>query len=187
VEIRSKGGVVQQVVMSQRKPVFGAPLDPAEVMPSFGLTPDDLIEGAPIEVVSTGTPQLMVPVRDHEALRRAVLDPRGSARLRDREKFFSIHLLTLYGATPRGRTFARHFGVPPDTFEDPFTGSATGGMGAYLWRHQLIDLPTFVAEQGHWMHRPGEATVEVVGPPEAIETVKVGGAAVAVMEGTITL
>ncbi|HKQ98108.1 MAG TPA: PhzF family phenazine biosynthesis protein [Candidatus Polarisedimenticolia bacterium] len=194
VEVRGSGGVIKQVVMTQRKPEFGAPLDANEVMPLFGLTPADLHPGGragagrpQIQVVSTGTPQLMVPVRDLDALKRVTLDPRGAARLKEKAGFFSIHLFTTTGATPHGRTFARHFGVPPDTFEDPFTGSATGGMGAFLWRHRLIDTPTFVAEQGHWMHRPGEAQVEVVGPPDAIETVKVGGAAVSVMEGTITL
>jgi len=187
VEVRGSGGVVRQVVMTQRRPEFGPALDAAKVMPLLGLTPADLIPGAPIEVVSTGTPQLFVPVRDLETLKRVALDLRGCGALRQAVGFFSIHLFTPRGATPRGRTFARHFGVPPDTFEDPFTGSATGGMGAYLWRHRLIESPNFIAEQGHWMHRPGEAQVEVVGPPDAIETVRVGGAAVAVMEGTITL
>ena len=191
VEVRGSGGVVRQVVMTQRKPEFGPTLDAAKVMPLFGLTPGDLHPAsrgvAPIQVVSTGTPQLMVAVRDHEVLKRVALDMKGCGALRQSVGFFSIHLFTTTGATPHGRTFARHFGVPPDTFEDPFTGSATGGMGAYLWHHRLIDTPQFVAEQGHWMHRPGEAHVEVVGPPDAIETVRVGGAAVAVMEGTITL
>ncbi len=71
--------------------------------------------------------------------------------------------------------------------EDPFTGSATGGMGAYLWRYGLITQPSFVAEQGHWMNRPGSATVEVIGPPESIDTVRVGGNAVTVLEGVLKL
>lgn len=93
----------------------------------------------------------------------------------------------MQGVTDQGRTFARHFAPPPDVFEDPFTGSATGGMAAYLWHYGLIDQPTFIAEQGHWLHRPGQATVEVVGPREAIETVKVGGGAVTVIRGEITI
>ncbi len=60
-------------------------------------------------------------------------------------------------------------------------------MAAYLWHHNLIDQPTFIAEQGHWMNRPGYATVEVVGPRDAIETVKVGGSAVTVMRGELLL
>jgi trans-2,3-dihydro-3-hydroxyanthranilate isomerase len=101
--------------------------------------------------------------------------------------FFSPHLFCLQGATDAGATFARHFGVPPDTMEDPFTGSATGGMAAYLWRYGLIESPEFVAEQGHWMNRPGEAAAEVLGARESIEAVKVGGHAVTVVRGQLTL
>jgi len=96
-------------------------------------------------------------------------------------------LFCLEGITPAGRTFARHFGVPPDTPEDPFTGSATGGMAVYLWHYDWIENPIFTAEQGHWMHRPGSATVEVIGPRDNIETVKVGGEAVAVLHGTLQI
>jgi trans-2,3-dihydro-3-hydroxyanthranilate isomerase len=101
--------------------------------------------------------------------------------------FFSPHLFCLTGATQAGHTFARHFGTPPDIFEDPFTGSATGGMAAYLWRYDLIEHPRFIAEQGHWMNRPGQATVEVIGPRDEIETVKVGSAAVTVLRGELVL
>jgi trans-2,3-dihydro-3-hydroxyanthranilate isomerase len=56
-----------------------------------------------------------------------------------------------------------------------------------LWRYGLIDQPTFIAGQGHWMNRPGQGYVEVVGPREDIETVKVGGAAAAVVRGELVL
>ncbi|MFC7669862.1 hypothetical protein ACFQT0_22720 [Hymenobacter humi] len=42
--------------MTQRRPVFGAVHAPEVVLPLFGLTPDDLLPGAPIQTVSTGTP-----------------------------------------------------------------------------------------------------------------------------------
>jgi trans-2,3-dihydro-3-hydroxyanthranilate isomerase len=93
----------------------------------------------------------------------------------------------LGGITPEGKTFARHLSPPPDIFEDPFTGSATGGMGAYLWHYGLLDNPIFIAEQGHWMHRPGQATVEVVGLRDAIDTVKVGGPAITVLRGELEI
>jgi trans-2,3-dihydro-3-hydroxyanthranilate isomerase len=187
VDIVARAGTVRRVVMSQRRPRFLKNWSAAEVLPAFGLAPGDVLPGAPIETVSTGTPQLMVPLRGLEALRRARIDAAKYRVLRDGGDFFSPHLFCLEGVTPRGRTFARHVGAPPEPVEDPFTGSATGGMAAYLWHHGLIDAPEFVAEQGHWMHRPGEAFVEVVGPREEIETVRVGGAAVAVLEGTLTL
>jgi trans-2,3-dihydro-3-hydroxyanthranilate isomerase len=156
-------------------------------MPIFGLSVNDLLPGNPIQTVSTGTPQLMVPVRDLEVLRRIQVNQAAYKEYRTRSDFFSPHLFCLEGITPKGRTFARHPGVPPDALEDPFTGSATGGMAAYLWHHSLIEEPKFIAEQGHWMNRPGQATVEVIGPREEIETVKVGGQAVTVMRGELIL
>ncbi|NIR31619.1 MAG: PhzF family phenazine biosynthesis protein [Gammaproteobacteria bacterium] len=187
VAIEARSGNPVRVTMTQRKPRFLATYTPTRVMPLFGLRESDARDDVPIQTVSTGTPQLMIPVRSLEALRRAHLDIRGYAEFRASADFFSPHLFCLEGATPAGRTFARHFGTPPDTLEDPFTGSATGGMAAYLWRYRLIDEPRFVAEQGHWMNRPGRAEVEVVGPRADMETVRVGGSAVAILEGRLTL
>ena len=187
VDVRADGDTVRRVVMSQKKPRFLATHDPAEVLPVFGLSEADLLPDLPIQTVSTGTPQLMVPLRGLEALRRVRIDTARYAALRASSDFFSPHLFCREGATESGQTFARHFGTSPDTPEDPFTGSATGGMAAYLWHYGLIESPRFVAEQGHWMSRPGRAEVEVVGPRENIETVRVGGSAVTVLRGELSI
>jgi trans-2,3-dihydro-3-hydroxyanthranilate isomerase len=187
VEIIPQDDGLVQIVMSQRKPKFLATYEPAEVMPVFGLGAGDAMLDVPIQTVSTGAPQLMVHLKNLDGLQQARVDIPAYERLRAKGDFLSPHLFVLQGVTEEGDTFARHFGVPPDTPEDPFTGSATGGMAAYLWRYGLIERPSFLAEQGHWMRRPGIATVEVVGPPENIDTVKVGGHAVTVLTGEFTI
>lgn len=177
-----------QIQMTQRRPVFGARHDPAVVTPLFGLTPDDVYPGAVVQTVSTGTPQLMLFVRDHDALRRATPPaPAAYERYRAGSDFFSPHLFCLGGATPAGTTLARHFGTPPDLGEDPVTGSATGGMAAYLWHYGYLAQPDFVAEQGHWLGRPGHIAVRVCGPREAVESVQISGTGVVVVEGKLTL
>jgi trans-2,3-dihydro-3-hydroxyanthranilate isomerase len=187
VDIESVRGMVQHIVMSQKQPQFLRTYAPEEIMPVFGLTAQDVLPGVPLQTVSTGTPQLMIPVRDLDVLRRINTNLLSYAALHARGDFFSCHVFCLRGATDQGRTFARHLSPPPDVFEDPFTGSATGGMGAYLWHHGLIDQPIFIAEQGHWMQRPGQSKVEVVGSRDDIETVKVGGSAVTVLRGELVL
>ncbi len=187
VEIFSRDGQVERIVMSQVKPRFLQVHDPAEVLPIFGLKPEDALPGYPIQTVSTGTPQLMLPLLKLEALKAARLDNAAYEAYRARSDFFSPHLFCLRGVTTQGQTFARHFGTPPDLMEDPFTGSATGGMAAYLWHYGLLQRPNFIAEQGHWMKRPGQASVEVIGPPEDIQTVKVGGPAVTILRGELML
>jgi len=187
VEIYAPTGKIESIVMTQRKPQFLSLHDPAEVLPLFGLHAQDALPEAPFQTVSTGTPQLMAPLRSLEALRRARVDTVAYERYRLGSDFFSPHLFCLQGLTPAGRTFARHFGTPPDLLEDPFTGSATGGMAAYLWHYSLIDQPSFAAEQGHWMGRPGLGQAEVIGPPDDIQTVKVGGPAALVLRGEMLL
>lgn len=184
IEIEADGGTVRRVIMSQKKPQFLTVHNPAEVLPAFGLTPDDLLPGYPIQTVSTGTPQLMVAVRDLDALRRVQVNSPLYNQLREQGDWFSPHLFVAQGVTPQGSTFARHVGP---TLEDPFTGSATGGMAAYLYHYGILKQSRFIAEQGHWIGRPGQATVEIVGSPDDIETVKVGGSAVTVLKGELFL
>lgn len=186
VAIHAREGEPLLIEMFQPRPVFMRSYQPAEVLSVFGLSEEDLLSGAPIQTVSTGTPQLMIPLRSLSSLRRAKLDVEAYQGLHHRADFFSPHLFCLQGATERGLTFARHFGVPPDLPEDPFTGSATGGMAAYIWHYNLIEHPTFVAEQGHWLNRPGVASVEVVGLRSNISTVKIAGNAVTVFRGQLS-
>lgn len=95
--------------------------------------------------------------------------------------------MCLEGATNEGDTFSRLLMAPPSPPEDPFTGSATGCMAAYLWAHGLIAAPEFTAEQGHGLGRPGQAQVEVLGPRDAISGVKVSGQGALVMSGEVYL
>jgi trans-2,3-dihydro-3-hydroxyanthranilate isomerase len=159
-----------------------------DVAPIYGLSAQDFLPNAPIQTVSTGSPVLMLPLVSHEALKRArCVDFDAYRKLRAAGDFLFAHHFVVQGATERGTTFARSLGTTPTSHEDPFTGSATGCMAAYLWKHGLISSPRFIAEQGHWMGRPGEAEVEVVGEPDAIQTIRVAGQAVKIIEGSISV
>ena len=181
VDVLSAEGKPREIVMTQLKPKFLSIVPHDKAVSVFGLSTEDLVIGKPVQVVSTGTPQLMVPVRELDCLRKIQVDVGALTKLRREFLFFSAHLF----AQIDSGTFARHFAGPPDVFEDPFTGSATGGMGAYLWHHGLIDVPDFLASQGAWMRRPGQARVRVLGPRSDISAVQVGGEAVTVITGTL--
>jgi trans-2,3-dihydro-3-hydroxyanthranilate isomerase len=187
VDIYSENGSLNRIVMNQPVPQFLATYTADDVMPVFSLNVDDLLAGHKIQTVSTGTPQLMIPLKNLDALRRAQMNIPAYNVLKAKSDFFSPHLFCLGGVTSAGDTFARQFGTPPDLLEDPFTGSATGGMAAYLWRYGLLEKSTFIAEQGHWMHRPGQAWVEIIGSREDIQRVRVGGMAVVVFRGELSL
>ncbi|MBK0398970.1 PhzF family phenazine biosynthesis protein [Limibaculum sp. M0105] len=179
-------GVLPAFTMTQYAPVFGNSHAPEAIAPLFGLAPDDVV-GMP-QTVSTGGPNFCVTVlRDLDALERARLDIPALESVRPEVDFWEPFLCVTRGFTSAGDTAARLMLTPPEPAEDPFTGSATGCMAAYLWRHGMIRAPRFTAEQGHLMERPGSARVEVLGPPDAIDGVKVGGTGVVLFEGTAHL
>ncbi len=177
------------ITMTQAAPEFLGSYEPREIASIYGLEAEDIM-GVP-QVVSTGTPFCVAVVKDQEALRRAVLDVDALLAWRDldgnsQSGVMEPFLVTLSGVD-QGDVYSRLLLPPPMPAEDPFTGSATGCMAAYLWANGLIDRASFVAEQGHWMGRPGQAQVEVLGAPDNITGVRVGGRGVVLMSGQLHL
>ncbi|MEM9046331.1 MAG: PhzF family phenazine biosynthesis protein [Pseudomonadota bacterium] len=177
------------ITMTQRAPEFGQSVEPRAIADMYGLNASDII-GTP-QIVSTGTAFCVTLLRDKDALRRAELDPAKLGAFRntidhENASILEPFLVTL-GGEEVGDTFSRLLLVPPMPPEDSFTGSATGCMAAYLWHHGYIENPRFVAEQGHWMGRPGAARVNVLGPRDAIVGVEVGGSGVVLMQGELVL
>ena len=179
-----------QVSMVQVAPEFGRKV-PAEILAAaVGLTADDIAH--PPQIVSTGLPFCITVLKSREALERAVLDPDGLAAYFAHLNVSGTDTMEPFlviqeGATKAGDTYSRLLLAPPSPPEDSFTGSATGAMAAYMWANGLLDSPRFVAEQGHGLDRPGRAEVEVLGPRERIEGVRVSGQGYVLMSGQMNL
>lgn len=178
------------IKMTQIAPEFGAHVPADIVVAVAGLTADDIAH--PPQIVSTGLPFCITVLKTRDALDRATLNLDALARYNAHlgqtandimEPFWVIQ----EGATFQGDTFSRLLLAAPNPPEDPFTGSATGAMAAYLWHHGLIETPKFTAEQGHGMGRAGHAQVKVLGERDAITGVEVAGQGFVLMSGTVNL
>lgn len=176
-----------RVVMTQAKPEFLRVLDRGAIALALGIEASDLLEDVPVQVVSTGTPQAMVPVRSLAVLKSLRPDVRRLGDLEQSGEFFGAHIFALEAFDAGNRTHARHFAANAGIPEDPVTGSATGGMAAYLWKYGLVRQPTYTVEQGHIMGRPGHVEVEVDGDGDEPLEVRIAGTAVTVLSGTITV
>jgi trans-2,3-dihydro-3-hydroxyanthranilate isomerase len=159
--------------------VFAAALDLGE---------DDFLDEHPLpQTVSTGTPQLMIALRDTAALGRARPDVRKLFSDVDGKDYSSVHVFareTKDGVALISRHFADFGG---SIVEDPFTGSASGGMAAYCAQYGLIKDSSYTIAQGDHVGRPGRGYVRVIGEASAIEGVEIGGEAVTVLRGTLML
>lgn len=185
IEIRIEDGLV---VMGSARPEFGDHVDPGEVAALFGLTQADIV-GTP-QIVSVGLGHTIAVVRSLEALERAQLNRPDliafcHAHAWPKQAEMPAPFLVYVGGIEKGGTFARLFLETGSAEEDAFTGSATAEAAAYLWQHGLIAEPEYIAEQGHWMGRPGEARVRVVGAPGSIERVDVAGRGRILMKGEV--
>ena len=158
VEIRSEGGRVVSVGMTQADPVFGAVVgNISRLASALDLGDAELAVGRlKAQVVSTGVPHLLVPVRDQGALGRARPLETLAAYLRSvgAQGCYAFCLDPLDTDAPvRARFFGPNVGIA----EEPATGSAAGPLAAYLVAHGLADegRPVVVEQVTAWAGRAG--------------------------------
>ncbi len=169
--------------MHQLLPRFGKIYDKDQILPLFGLEPEDILPDRPLQTVDTGTPILMIPVCGLEALQKINVRLDAFASFTAQSDFFCVHLFCLQGSSFHGDITARDFAPPPDVIEDPFTGSATGAMGCYIAHYGLSEKRRLKVEQGHFIGQPGVGFVDIQKNNQQISSVVVGGGAVTVEKG----
>ncbi|MFA9400082.1 MAG: PhzF family phenazine biosynthesis protein, partial [Acidobacteriota bacterium] len=160
VEARLEAGA-WQASMLQPPAEFGPVAEPGQVAAGLGITLGQLDPDLSSQVISTGLPALLVPVRDLDAL--AGCSPDFDLI----EEIYPDRSLNTYPfVLERGpRTVrARSFGADLAGIEDPATGSAAGPLVAYL--QDCLDIDSIVVEQGVEMGRPSriEARMEAGSP-----------------------
>jgi trans-2,3-dihydro-3-hydroxyanthranilate isomerase len=181
VEFTFHNGRVVRVTMTQKPASFKrARFTRAALAETLGLKPSDLAASLPLEFVSTGISNLMVPVSRRSVLPRIHMNMRALAHLISS----SGTMAYCFALGGRGRVFARGM-VPWGIIEDPATGSAGGSLGAYLVQHgQLRASEGLTITQGVEMGRPSEIQVEITSERGRL-TPKVSGSAVRIFEGEI--
>ncbi|MCL4524275.1 MAG: PhzF family phenazine biosynthesis protein [Acidobacteria bacterium] len=181
VTIEFKDGRPSRVTMTQKTArFFPARVPKAALMQSLGLKLSDLHASLPLEYVSTGIFNLMVPLRGRSVLKKIRMDVHALSKL------ISEHgtLAYCFALGQPGKVFARGM-IPWELYEDPATGSAGGSLGAYLVRHKKLAAGQHLEiTQGVEMGRTSHIHVTVQSDGEKLVP-QVSGAAVRIFEGTI--
>ncbi len=191
VEIYSSRGRITRIVTVQRAPEFGRIYEDAEPFAAaLSLERSDLSTAAPVQLVSTGLPWVMMLLRNREAVEKAsgnVAAMVEATRLMPKD-VADIYVTCLDPVDKGSTTHSRGFSlVSRNIVEDPATGSASGCLGAYLVHHGLVPaerVTRITNEQGYEIGRPSRIHVEVgTSSSGAIESVRVGGPVVHMMDG----
>jgi PhzF family phenazine biosynthesis protein len=175
-----RNGPAYTAEMDQGRAEFISTIDAsaqARLLQALALSPADLSDRLPMQVVSTGLPYLVVPVR--AGLERARIVQHGFEALLAPWGAKFAYVIDV--AALEGRTWDNDGRV-----EDIATGSAAGPVAAYLAHHGVIgkDRPV-VLHQGRFLGRPSELTVLVSGDDGL--SVRVSGAVAFVGRGHLEL
>jgi PhzF family phenazine biosynthesis protein len=167
-------------VVSQFRPVFGPVVaDPTRVLAALGLAASAL--AGPVRSVSTARAKLMIPIRDEATLDRISPDFELLWTVCDELDITGFYPFTVRAAG--ADSAARQFPLRSGYHEDPATGVAACGLGAYLALRSGLSLRpgspgwhTWRIAQGRAMGRPSIITAEAqLDQSGAIIATRVGG------------
>jgi trans-2,3-dihydro-3-hydroxyanthranilate isomerase len=165
------------VWMKQKQPTFGQTFNAETIAPTLNLNVADIETAFPIQEVSTGVADIIVPLKTLSAVKRARIDKDKYNQLIENIEAKSIFVFSpeTYHRQNHlnARMFADYYGIP----EDPATGSANGCLAAYLVKNQYFgqDQINVRVEQGYEVGRPSLLLLKAKqGKGEKID-VNVGG------------
>jgi trans-2,3-dihydro-3-hydroxyanthranilate isomerase len=194
VALTWRGSDLSFAWMTQPNPTFGDPIaDPSGAAAMLGLSELAVAGTAlPVQVVSCGVPFLFVPLATRAAVDSAALqrDRYEQFRAAAKVQAHGVFIFSPQSASDKATVYSRMFAPDIGVVEDPATGSASGPLGCYLLRHNVVSeekARTILSLQGAKMGRPSHVHVSIGAAGGEITSVRVGGEAVLAGEGTLYL
>jgi len=171
----------RQVMMQMAKPqLINKPLDACRLHEVMAGVSETRWPELPIEIISTGLPDIIMPVGSVEALNGMLPDMDALTELSRELDVTGVHAFAIAddGYTAHVRNFGPLYGVP----EESATGTANAALTHYLHRRGIIGCPAqcrFL--QGEAMNRPSIVTTRLADDGD----IWVGGQCCIVAEGDL--
>ena len=171
--------------MRQRDPEFRAVHNVEDVARAAGLAASAIDANLPIQTVSTGLPFTIVPVRTLSALQNLKFEWSKAKDYLERSAGRFFYFIAPGAVKPHTD---KHVRMIFYNGEDPATGSAAGCAASWMVKYGVARPGQKVAlEQGVECGRPSRLVVSADRVGDKITDVRVGGTAVTVMRGELTL
>lgn len=172
------------VMMEQNVPIYNDIISKKEIAESLNITGDEMIDELPVQIVSTGLRDIIVPIKSIEILNSINPDFEKIVKISNKYNAIGYHIFaleSLHGSMAHCRNFAPLYGIP----EESATGTSSGALSCYLFKYGKInsdDASSVVIEQGYSMKKPSEIIVSLTTVEKEIVEVKVGGKALNLSE-----
>ncbi len=193
--LESENGAVSVSSLAQvltiRKPIpeLGAVYpDEDAAYATLGLSPSAALPGMPVRSASSGTPFLIIPLRNRDALKEIRL--RRDIWERTIRQFEASRLLAFTLEAERATATAemRVFAPDMEPAEESATEAACGPLAAYLVHYGLVSAESpqrMLFEQGAEVDRPSYLHALVERDATQVTSVRVGGQCLCVGEGRL--
>lgn len=183
--IETRAGVLQvkidrnnRVFVQQNLPQFLEIIPPESIERSLNISSDMLVEDLPIQIVSTGLRDIIVPIKTRSDLLRIQPNMNEIAEISKKYGVIGYHVFTLdtlHNSSAHCRNFAPVVDIP----EESATGTSNAALACYLVKHGYGEADqshhTFYFEQGYSLGKPSEIMVQLFTKDRRISNVYVGG------------
>jgi PhzF family phenazine biosynthesis protein len=175
-----------KIFMNQNLPEFFQKLEKKEIAESLNISEDIISSDYPIQIVSTGLRDVLIPIKSLSELLSIKPDFNKVKEISKKYDIIAYHLFSLetkFGSAAHCRNLAPLYGIP----EESATGTSNGALACYLYKYDLlINTENLVFEQGYSMNKPSEIIVYLKTDESNFLQVKVGGSASNIQEREIT-
>ena len=177
------------IMMNQNTPSFYEVISKNEIADSLNISSKELVEDLPVQIVSTGLRDILVPVKNLDELYSIKPDFVKVAAISKKCNSIGYHIFTLeslHSSNAHCRNLAPLYGIP----EESATGTSNGALACYLFKYGSIkkdETSNIVFEQGYSMKKPSEIIVALNIYNDDIVKVRVGGKALNLSEISIDI
>lgn len=176
-----KNGSVNKVVMEQARPKFIKKINDFDnIANSLGINRSD-ISNLPIEIVSTGLSDIIIPVKNENILNRINPNYNKIIDLSKKEKVIGLHVFTFINDNEFNIS-ARNFAPLVGINEESATGTSNGALLAYLRNNKIINYNKITVKQGEKLKSSSKVDCEIID-----DIIMVGGECKIIKELTISI
>ena len=170
------------IFMEQNPPTFYEELPLTQVTNVIHL--DAVQSDAPIQIVSTGLRDILVPIKNIETLSQLTPDFEVIKELSSELNVIGMHLF----AITDNQIICRNFAPLYDINEESATGTSNAALACYLYTHNILRQNDYVFEQGYALNAPSEIKVHLTTDAHhQITNVQVGGNGDFIEQRTLTI
>ncbi|GAB3071668.1 hypothetical protein JCM19029_02040 [Salinicoccus sesuvii] len=156
--------------MEQNRPEFYDILPKDALVDCFDI--EVLDDNYPIQIVSTGLKDILIPIKDQASLNEMKPDFKEIKKVSKQYGVVGMHLY----AVSDYRMICRNFAPLYDINEESATGTSNGALACYLYEKHGMHKPLYVFEQGYSLDAPSEIHVRLTtNINNEIDEVHVGG------------